>query len=543
MRLEDAARVGVRLPLVRGGVVPVYLLGFAALLAARAPVMLGTGAALVVLVREGRLQPLLAELSQLGAGDLAPGEPLPPGLAAAIEGLLTPAAVGLFVSGVTAAAIAWVVGTAVASAAGVHALAAGLGLDRPGAGPSPDGSGGDTVGGREDDTVVAAVRGVSADTKTFVGLALARGAAGLGVPIVAFALLGVLPDLLGALVVIVALPGGPLLYLALGFAEQAAVLEGRDAPGALRRSLGFVRDEPDAFVGYLGTGFVALVALFVALVVVEALDASSAAALVALVAAPMVFDGFKTALFAGLTTPPERAVSVVDGEPATDAAATSPTDAAAADPGPDRTWLTRAEGRLRRAARWLGRTAADGLAALRTFALAHPVANLAAAAVLLAGGLAGYTLTADLGLELLAPGTAGAVAVEPSMVGQIWINNWTVVATSAYGGFALGVPVLTNLAFNGLLIGALAGVTDPTAVLALVAPHGVVELPAIAVGGGLGLVLGRRGWAALRGRRGAEALAADVRAAFDVLVGLAVLLLVAALIEALMTPLIGNAVL
>ncbi|PSQ04998.1 hypothetical protein BRC97_10285 [Halobacteriales archaeon QS_6_71_20] len=84
---------------------------------------------------------------------------------------------------------------------------------------------------------------------------------------------------------------------------------------------------------------------------------------------------------------------------------------------------------------------------------------------------------------------------------------------------------------------------DPTAFLALVAPHGVLELPTIAVAGGLGLHLGAVGWRGLCGRTDAATVAGELERAAYVLVGVGVLLVVAAAVEAFLTPRVAAAVL
>ncbi|MFB6293937.1 MAG: stage II sporulation protein M, partial [Halonotius sp.] len=76
-----------------------------------------------------------------------------------------------------------------------------------------------------------------------------------------------------------------------------------------------------------------------------------------------------------------------------------------------------------------------------------------------------------------------------------------------------------------------------------VAPHGVLELPAIFVAGGLGFHIATGAGGLLTGRCSARLLADRLRRAYRVLLGLAVVLVVAALIEAFLTPRIAAAVL
>ncbi|MFB6161355.1 MAG: stage II sporulation protein M, partial [Haloferacaceae archaeon] len=196
-------------------------------------------------------------------------------------------------------------------------------------------------------------------------------------------------------------------------------------------------------------------------------------------------------------------------------------------------------------ARAVGRALRDGLGALASFVGEHPGANVAGGGVLALGAVAGWGLTAPHGVTLAPPGDPGsafgAVPVGPFL--DIAANNWLVAAGTGYGGLAVGLPTAAALLFNGALVGALLGLFDPVVFLGLVAPHGVVELPAIAVAGGLGFHLGRVGWEAVRGRRSAAAVGDELGEAFRVLVGLAVVFVVAAGIEAFVTPLVGAAVL
>jgi uncharacterized membrane protein SpoIIM required for sporulation len=79
--------------------------------------------------------------------------------------------------------------------------------------------------------------------------------------------------------------------------------------------------------------------------------------------------------------------------------------------------------------------------------------------------------------------------------------------------------------------------------LALVAPHGVIEIPVLVVTWGLGLHLAGVGWRAVRGETDAASVADRLRETAHVLGGAAVLLVVAALVEAFLTPEIAALVL
>jgi uncharacterized membrane protein SpoIIM required for sporulation len=126
---------------------------------------------------------------------------------------------------------------------------------------------------------------------------------------------------------------------------------------------------------------------------------------------------------------------------------------------------------------------------------------------------------------------------------MIAANNWLVSATAIYGGVALGIPTTLDMLLNGFIVGALYGVADPLAFFALVAPHGIIELPAIIIAGGLGLHLAATVFGVLRGSKTSTELAGVLRLAYRVLLGLAVVLVIAAFVEAFLTPPIANLIL
>ncbi|MDQ2050607.1 stage II sporulation protein M [Natronolimnohabitans sp. A-GB9] len=116
-------------------------------------------------------------------------------------------------------------------------------------------------------------------------------------------------------------------------------------------------------------------------------------------------------------------------------------------------------------------------------------------------------------------------------------NNWMVALTTALSGLILVLPAIVSLVFNGFVMG-IYGRTevDPTELLAFVVPHGVFEVPAIFVASALGIRLGIAGWLAYRGQTSRTELADTLERAFWVLVGIGILLAVAAVIEGFVSP-------
>jgi uncharacterized membrane protein SpoIIM required for sporulation len=121
---------------------------------------------------------------------------------------------------------------------------------------------------------------------------------------------------------------------------------------------------------------------------------------------------------------------------------------------------------------------------------------------------------------------------------QVWINNaWVCALCLALG--VLGLPVIwllfQNLA-NLAVIGSIMHRHDHGQHFwGLLLPHGILELTAVFVAGGVGLRL-FWSWIEPGARTRAQSLAHEGRTAGTVALGLVVVLLVSGLIEALVTP-------
>jgi uncharacterized membrane protein SpoIIM required for sporulation len=127
-----------------------------------------------------------------------------------------------------------------------------------------------------------------------------------------------------------------------------------------------------------------------------------------------------------------------------------------------------------------------------------------------------------------------------SMSAGIFTNNIRVTFAAVAGGITFGLLTAGVLMFNGILIGVVAGVGtaagNGSVLVELIVPHGVLELSCIVVAGAAGL---RMGWALVDpGRRPrGQALATEARAAVELVLGTAVWLVVAGLVEGQVTPL------
>jgi uncharacterized membrane protein SpoIIM required for sporulation len=132
-----------------------------------------------------------------------------------------------------------------------------------------------------------------------------------------------------------------------------------------------------------------------------------------------------------------------------------------------------------------------------------------------------------------------SVSDEAALASQIFTNNITVTMLAFGGGLLLGLGTILVLLQNGVLLGAVAGLSigagNGRPFFALVTAHGVLELSCICVSAAAGL---RIGWAIVDPgyRRRGDALRTETRAAVEMLLGTAPWLVVAGLVEGFVTP-------
>ncbi len=120
-----------------------------------------------------------------------------------------------------------------------------------------------------------------------------------------------------------------------------------------------------------------------------------------------------------------------------------------------------------------------------------------------------------------------------------YLRNNGLVAAGLVGGF--GVITLGILVFNGVTLGVAvyAGLTaglSPARVVALIAPHGVVEIPALLLAGAVGLFLARRTTAWALDRREEIVSAVEERRFYAAVVLVYLGVAVAAVVETHLTP-------
>jgi uncharacterized membrane protein SpoIIM required for sporulation len=122
---------------------------------------------------------------------------------------------------------------------------------------------------------------------------------------------------------------------------------------------------------------------------------------------------------------------------------------------------------------------------------------------------------------------------------QVWVNNSWVAARCIAFAILLGLPIpfllFGNAANLGVAAGLMFGAGKGGFMLGLLSPHGLLELTAVFLAGAVGM---RLGWTVVSpgDRPRGQVLAEQGRAVVAVAVGLVAVLLVAGLIEALVTP-------
>jgi len=127
----------------------------------------------------------------------------------------------------------------------------------------------------------------------------------------------------------------------------------------------------------------------------------------------------------------------------------------------------------------------------------------------------------------------------PAVSSQIITNNIRVAAIAFAGGITCGALTLWIILQNGLMVGGLGAIFAHAHFgldfWATIAPHGVIELTAIQIAGGAGLLIAAGILMPGRVRR-ADAILRNARRAGTLVLGTAAMLVVAGLIEGFLTP-------
>jgi uncharacterized membrane protein SpoIIM required for sporulation len=555
MEFDDATSAATRVLRRRPtDVLPAFLAESALTIVVQLTLLAAGGLSLVALRGTEELDRVSAAVGELGPGAT---EADVEALLDAVADLFTPTVLGIVaVAGLVALALAILVRSAAGAAKVYTAWAAVTDGDPP----------------------TAAVAGTAADTWTFVRLTLLQVALFFGLPVAAIAL-GVLVGGGGGTLLILAavllwIPLAIATYFLLLFVPEAIVVEGVGVLGGIRHSLAALRAEPGRALLY---AVLELAALFVAGGVGGAFGALGVGRITGLVTLFVVFPLLGLVKM-GLYVDPRRHPEVAGpsanhatrrddgaggrfgggpslGDAGWEPDADDPGDGGAddRDPGPEPGGIPRAgpvaaatppvRGRSYRED--LRAVFSTGFAELRAFAAERRGLVALSLAAFLVGVGGGYQVAVSTGVDLVSgvPTNAGFGLFPIDTAVNLSANNWQVSIGQTYAGLLFGLPALGNLVFNGVIVGALAGVGfDPVVFAALVVPHGVIEVPALALSGALGVHLGGQALAYLRGRTDAEAAGDELERAFLALLGLLPLFVVAGLIEAFLTPWIGDVV-
>jgi uncharacterized membrane protein SpoIIM required for sporulation len=130
----------------------------------------------------------------------------------------------------------------------------------------------------------------------------------------------------------------------------------------------------------------------------------------------------------------------------------------------------------------------------------------------------------------------------PAASAFIITNNIRVSVVAAAGGILFGLGTLLALIYNGFFLGVVGvmflsrGAEYDLYFWSGILPHGVLELPAICIAGGVGFLLARGLLIPGKLSRG-DAVRMEARDAMKLLGGVIVILIIAGLIEAYVTPL------
>lgn len=128
----------------------------------------------------------------------------------------------------------------------------------------------------------------------------------------------------------------------------------------------------------------------------------------------------------------------------------------------------------------------------------------------------------------------------PLMSSLIMVNNISVALRAFVFGITLGLGTIYVLFQNGALLGALTTLVymygDPVNYWSLILPHGVIELTAIFIAGAAGLIIGKSILLPEEYSR-KDSLINGTKKAVSLIMGVAVMLIIAGIIEGFFTPL------
>ncbi len=133
-------------------------------------------------------------------------------------------------------------------------------------------------------------------------------------------------------------------------------------------------------------------------------------------------------------------------------------------------------------------------------------------------------------------GAAEGAVNAPIMSAEIMVNNIQVAFLAFAGGITFGILTVYILIYNGIIIGAIAALFwhygNSYEFWAFIVPHGMIELTAIFIAGGAGLLMGYRLFVPGDYSRGYQ-LKENAKRSVQLLLGTIPLFVIAGIIEAL----------
>jgi len=173
----------------------------------------------------------------------------------------------------------------------------------------------------------------------------------------------------------------------------------------------------------------------------------------------------------------------------------------------------------------------------RWLLLYMPAATLVLGASAVVGFLLGSAVPID---SLPAPdGSRSNGLFPPLTTTGLALNNLVAMLVLLLGSVSVGLVTVLGLVLNGVVIGAVVGIAvqqvDPVVVVALIAPHGIIEIPALLIVSAVGLRFGRLTVRYIRGLEDRLVTRQELREAGWLVATASVMIVVAAYIEANIT--------
>ena len=124
---------------------------------------------------------------------------------------------------------------------------------------------------------------------------------------------------------------------------------------------------------------------------------------------------------------------------------------------------------------------------------------------------------------------------------DISFHNWRTAVGTSFSGIALGLPPASILLANGFMLGALsATIKDPVLVMSIIAPHGIIEIPAFILASSGGIFLAIETIKYITGTSSERQFSEVTITVARLILSLFPVFLVAGVIEALVTPVVAG---